>query len=260
MTDTRPLALVTGASSGIGLELARQFAAGGHDLIVTAEDAELAGAAAALRGTGVKVDAVQADLRTPRGVELVQAAVLEAGRQLDAAALNAGVGLGGAFVDEDLDAVLGMLDLNVRSTVHLARVLLPAMVQRGKGRVLITSSVASTMPGPYQAVYNATKSFLQSFAEGLQGELHGDVTVTSLMPGPTDTDFFPRAQLLDTLIGKGPKDDPADVARQGYEAMMKGQRKVVAASFMSKAMAATNAVLPDRLKVLQHRLMAKPRS
>ena len=259
MTDPRPLALVTGASSGIGLELCRQFAAGGHDLLMTADDDGLAAAVTDLRTTGVDVQSVQADLRTPAGVDAVVAAVRGAGRPVEAAALNAGVGYAGAFVEQDLDGALGLVDLNVRSTVQLAHVVLTDMVARGSGRVLVTSSIASTMPGPYQALYNASKSFLQSFAEGLQGELPKGVTVTSLMPGPTDTAFFSRAGLLNTVMGSGPKDDPADVARQGYEALMAGRHKVVAASLMSKVMAASNAVLPDQVKVLGHRLMAKPR-
>ena len=260
MTDPRPLALITGASSGIGLELALRFAAGGHDLLLVAEDDGLAAAAEQVRaGTpGVQVAVVQVDLRRGEAVDQVVAA---APRTPDALALNAGVGAGGAFVEQDADTVLSLVDLNVRSTVLLAHALLPAMVQRGSGRVLVTSSIASTMPGPYQAVYNASKSFLQSFAKALQGELVGTgVTVTSLMPGPTATDFFRRADLLDTLMGKGPQDDPAEVARQGYDALMSGRHQVVAASLLSKLMAASNAVLPDPVKVAAHRVMARPRS
>ena len=262
MTASRPLALVTGASSGIGLELAKQFAAGGFDLVVNAEDAELAVAAQQLRALGAQVSAVQADLRAPEGVRKVYDAVQHQGRPLDAAALNAGVGLGRAFVDEDLDAALSVVDLNVRSTVHLAHLVLGGMVARGSGRLLLTSSIAATMPGSFQAVYNASKSFVQSFAEALQDEL-GDspVTVTSLMPGPTETEFFGRADLADTRVGQSTaKDDPADVARQGYEALMSGERRVVAASLTTKLMEAGNKVMPDRLKAAAHRVMAKPRS
>ena len=260
MADTRPLALVTGASSGIGLELARQFASGGHDLVLVAEDDGLLTAAAELQAAGAQVQPVQADLRTAQGVQDVWSAVRAGGRPLDAAALNAGVGYGGAFVEQDLAGVLALVDLDVRSTVHLAHLVLTEMVARGQGRVLFTSSVASTMPGPFQAAYNASKSFVQSFAEALQGELPDGVTVTSLMPGPTDTAFFSRARLLDSVMGQAPKDDPADVARQGYEALMAGRRKVVAASLLTKVMTAGNAVLPDQVKVLGHRLIARPRS
>ena len=258
-SSTRPLALVTGASSGIGLELARQFASGGFDLVVTAEDAALAAAAASLREVGGEVLAVQADLRSREGVERVWAAVQERGRPLDAAALNAGIGLGRSFVDEDLDEDLAVVDLNVRSTTHLAHLVLRDMVARDRGRVLFTSSIAATMPGAGQAVYNATKSYVQSLAQALQAELSGTaVTVTSLMPGPTATDFFERARLADTPIGQGPQDDPADVARQGFEALMAGKRRVVAASLMTRAMELSNKVLPDRVKAAACKAMAKP--
>jgi len=260
-SGVRPLALVTGASSGIGLELARQFATGGFDLVVAAEDAGLAGAAASLRQGGGEVLAVQADLRSREGVERVWAAVQEGGRPLEAVALNAGVGLGRPFVEQDLDEVLSMVDLNVRSTTHLAHLVLRDMVTRDRGRVLFTSSIASTMPGANQAVYHATKSYVQSVAEALQAELSGTgVTVTSLMPGPTATDFFARGRLADTPIGRGPKDDPADVARQGFEALMAGKRRVVAASLMTKAMELSNKVLPDRVKAAASKVMAKPQS
>ena len=261
MTEPRPLALVTGASSGIGLELARQFAEHGFDLVVNAEDAELTTAAEQLRAAGTTVQAVQADLRTPEGAQAVYDAVTATGRPLAAAALNAGVGKGGPFVENPLEDELAIIDLNVRSTVVLAKSVLRDMAARGEGRVLFTSSVASTMPGPYQAVYNASKSFVQSFAEALAAELRDTgVTVTSLMPGPTDTEFFERGDLMDTKLGQGPKDDPAQVARQGFEALMEGETKVLGGSVMSKAQAVVNSVLPDRLKSAGHAKMAEPGS
>jgi len=256
----RPIALVTGASSGIGYELARQFADNGFDLIVCAEDAELAAAAERLRDDGAQVTAVQADLADADGVEQLLDAVRGAGRPLAAAALNAGVGAGGAFAtDTDLADELRLVDLNVRSTVHLAKYVVRDMVARDEGRILFTSSIASTMPGAFQAVYNASKSFVQSFALALREELKDTgVTITSLMPGPTDTEFFARAEMLDTRVGAGPKDDPADVARQGFEALMDDDERVLAASAKTKLQGHASRVLPDSVKAKMHRTMAEP--
>jgi short-subunit dehydrogenase len=251
--------MITGASSGIGLELARQFAENGFDLVVNAEDARLDAAAAELRRSGTDVRTVRADLRTADGVDQLWSAVTGTGRPLDAAVLNAGVGKGGPFVDNELADELAIIDVNVTSTVRLAKHVLRDMTAREEGRVLITSSVASTMPGSFQAVYNASKSFLQSFAEAVQEELRDSaVTVTSLMPGPTETDFFRRADMEDTRVGASSKDDAAQVAKQGFEALMKGERRVVAGSASTRAMEAAGKVLPDALKAKGHRRMAEP--
>lgn len=261
---TKPFAVVTGASSGIGYELARQFAAHGFDLFLTAEDEDVTVAAIDLRrDADHTVHAVQLDLADPANVEQLHQAITAVGRPVDAIALNAGRGAGGDFVrGTDLRDELETIDVNVRSTVHLAKLVLPAMVERNEGRVLFTSSIASTMPGSFQAVYNASKSFVQSFAEALQNELKDSgVTITSLMPGPTDTNFFARAGMLDTKVGASDsKDDPADVAKQGFEALMKGESRVVAASFSTKAQEAAAKVLPDKLKAQLHRKMAEPGS
>ena len=261
MTTHNPLAVVTGASSGIGFELARQFAGHGFDLLITAEDDRIETAAQQLRVSGVDVTAVQADLRDHDEVERLYAAITATGRPVSAAALNAGVGQGGAFVETDLADEVAVIDLNVRSTVHLAKRLLRDMVDRDEGRVLFTSSIASTMPGSFQAVYNASKSFLQSFAQALQNELKDTgVTITSLMPGPTETDFFRRAGMLDTRVGQQSKDDPARVAAQGFEALMAGRNKLVVGSWSTRAQGIANRVLPDKLKAVAHRWMAEPES
>jgi uncharacterized protein len=262
-TTSNEFAVVTGASSGIGFELARQFAEHGYDLLVTAEDAGIEQAAADLRRDGRnQIIAVRADLATYEGVEELYAAILEAGRDVDAIALNAGRGIGGDFVRETgLADELNVIDVNVTSTVHLAKRVLPGMVGRGSGQVLFTSSIASTMPGTYQAVYNASKSFVQSFAEALRAELKDTgVTVTALMPGPTDTNFFHRAEMDDTRVGAAQKDDPAVVAKQGFEAMREEKEKVVAGSLKTKVQGAAAKVMPDKAKAEMHRKMAEPGS
>jgi short-subunit dehydrogenase len=256
----RPFAVVTGASSGIGLELAKQFAEHGYDLLVTAEDATITTAAADLRRDGAaSVQPVQVDLATFDGVEELYAAITATGRAVDAIAINAGRGAGGNFTSEtDLRDELNIIDANVTSTVHLAKRVLPDLARRGTGRVLFTSSIASTMPGSYQAVYNASKAFVQSFAEAVRNELKDTgVTITALMPGPTDTNFFHRADMDDTKVGAGEKDDPAVVAKQGFEALMSGDDHVVAGSVKNKIQAVAAKVLPDTMKAEQHRKMAE---
>jgi short-subunit dehydrogenase len=261
-TTERPLAVVTGASSGIGLELAKQFAVHGYDLVIAAEDDELRTAAEELRGAGADVESVRVDLAQPQGVEELVERIAGTARPVAAAAINAGVGTGGAFVGEtDLDDHLVEVDLNVRSSVHLAYRILPPMVQGGAGKVLFTSSIAATSPGPFQAVYNASKAFIKSFAEGLREELRDTgVTVTTLMPGPTDTEFFDRAGMTDTKLGQTKKDSPAQVAEEGYEALMAGKDHVVAGSAKNKAQAVAGNVLPDTTMAAQHRKMSEPGS
>jgi uncharacterized protein len=261
----RPLALVTGASSGIGLELAKVLAANGHDLVINAEDDELAAAEREIASASTEdiwIKSIQADLARADEVERLYRDVVAIDRPLDVLALNAGIGAGGDFVrDTDLEKELRLIDLNVRSTVQLAKLALRDMVDRDAGRVLFTSSIASTMPGAFQAVYNASKSFVQSFALAIRNELADtSITITSLMPGPTDTEFFERADMEDTKVGANEKDDPAEVARQGFEALMAGKEKVVAGSFKNKAQVAAGRFMPDSAKASMHRSMAEPGS
>lgn len=258
----KPLALVTGASSGIGYELAKQFAENGFDLVLAAEDASLAQAAQDVRALGADVQSVQVDLATYDGVERLYAAATSTGRPIDAVALNAGVGVGGDFARQtDLRDELNLIDLNVRSTVHLAKRVAPDMVKRGGGGLLFTASVAATTPGPYEAVYAASKAFVLSFSDALHDELKDTgVTVTALLPGPTETEFFERAGMGDTKVGAGKKDDAAQVARQGFEGLIAGDRHVRGGSLKSKTQGALQEVLPEGMKAAAHRKMAEPGS
>jgi short-subunit dehydrogenase len=257
---TRELAVVTGASSGIGLELAKELAARGFDVVVAAEDAAIEDPEL-FDGEGIPVLAVRVDLAEPEGAEQLVARVRELGRPVDLLAVNAGVGVGGSFVGGDLTAHLKLVDLNVRSAVQLAGLLLPGMVDRGDGAILFTSSIAATMPGPYASTYNASKSFLLSFAEGLRAELaDSGVSITALMPGPTDTNFFERAGIEDTKLGQAKKDDARDVARDGLDAMFEGKDHVVAGSLKNKAQVAAAKVLPDRTLAAMHAKVSEPGS
>ncbi|MCV7283076.1 SDR family NAD(P)-dependent oxidoreductase [Mycolicibacterium flavescens] len=258
MAQARPLALVTGASSGIGFELAKLFADDGYDLVVAADDDAIHACAEKLRASGGEVRAEQVDLRKPDDVDRLYRSVTENGRRLDAAALNAGTGGGGRFVDRGLEEDLNTIDLNIRGTTHLAKFVLQDMVSANSGKVLFTSSLVATMPGSHQTVYNASKSFVQSFAEALQDELRDtDVTITVLMPGATETNFFRRVGMPDTLVGRIPKDDPGKVAKQGYDALMRGEKKVVASSPLSKGMGLMNKFLPDSVKAASNRLISR---
>ncbi|MGL5924917.1 SDR family NAD(P)-dependent oxidoreductase [Chroococcidiopsis sp.] len=259
---TRPLAVVTGASSGIGYELAKQFAQNGFDLLITATNSNLNEVAQTLEGMGAKVETVQADLATYDGVEALYQKIQDSNRAVDAIAINAGVGVGGDFAREtDLQDELNLINLNVVSSVHLAKRVVKDMVNRGKGRILFTSSIAALMPGSFEAVYAASKAFIQSFSEGLRNELKDTgVTVTALMPGPTETNFFHRAGMDDTNVGANEKDDPAEVAKQGFEALMKGKDSIIAGSLATKIQGAVSKVLPDTVNAELHRKLTEPGS
>src|SRR5215216_1112555 len=243
----RPFAVVTGASSGIGFELAKVLAEEGFDLLITAEDAEIDGAQRELNQLTASVECTRLDLSREEEVARLYERIQATARPVDVLVLNAGIGAGGDFVREnDLRKVLRLVDLNVRSTVHLCKLVAQDMVARDEGRILFTSSIASTMPGSFQAAYNASKSFVQSFALALRNELEDTgVTVTSLMPGPTETEFFATADMLDTKVGASDKDDPADVARDGFDALMAGNERVVSASLSTKLQGRASRVMPD---------------
>lgn len=259
---TKPLAVVTGASSGIGYELAKQFAQNGFDLLVTATGASINEAAQAFEDLGALVETVQADLATYDGVETLYNKIKANGRPVDAIAINAGVGVGGDFATQtDLKDELNLINLNVVSTVHLAKRVVKDMVDRGKGRILFTSSIVSQMPSPFQAVYAASKAFVHSFSEAIRNELKDTgVTVTALMPGATETNFFHRAGLDDTKVGVDEKDDPALVAKEGFEALMAGKDSVLAESLKTKLGGVVSKILPDTVTAELNRMLNEPGS
>ena len=254
-TSTRPLALVTGASTGIGFELARCCASEGFDLLLAA-DTDLARAIQCCTELGAHVDAVQVDLSTITGVEALLAEL--GGRRVAALLANAGHGLGHAFLDQSWKDIRHVIDTNITGTVYLVHVIASSMSEQRAGRILVTGSIAGFQPGTYQAVYNATKAFIDSFALALHEELEGSgVTVSCLMPGVTDTEFFWRADMLDTRVATGSKMDPADVARIGFDAMMAGEADVVA-GWRNKVQVAMSRVVPAEALAALHARIARP--
>jgi uncharacterized protein len=255
---SKPFAIVTGASSGIGLELAVICAQQGFDLLVAADRPEIHDAADRFRRLGAQTSVVETDLATIDGVDELWAAA--AGRPVDALLANAGHGLGRGFLDQNFDDVRHVIDTNITGTVYLVQLVGREMRARGQGRILLTGSIAGFMPGTYQAVYNGTKAFVDSFSFALRAELKDTgVTVTCLMPGATETDFFERADMLDTEVGQSEKDDPADVARVGFDAMMRGDGDVVS-GWKNKLQSAIANVTPAAVLAEQHRRMAEPGS
>lgn len=259
-TDSRPLALVTGASSGIGYELARCCAQQGYDLLICADEPEVEEAARRLRALGVSVEAVEADLATAEGVETLRAAAAGLGRPVEALLANAGRGLGGsAFLDQNLEELRRVVDTNITGTLQLVQAIGREMRTRGSGRILFTGSIAGFMPGPYLAVYNASKAFVDSFAAALRNELKDSgVTVTCLMPGPTETRFFERAEMMNTEVGQKDKDDPAEVAKLGVEAMLAGKSDVIYGT-KNKAQVAMSRVAGADRAAEMHRGLSEPK-
>jgi uncharacterized protein len=255
---THPFAIVTGASSGIGTALARECLDNGFDVLIAADEPAIEQAAAGLRrhGSG-RVDAVQADLAGSEGVDRLCAAA--AGRKVDALLANAGRGLGDGFLDQAPDDWLRVVQTNIIGTLLLLQKVGRDMRAAGSGRILITGSIAGFMPGTYQAVYNASKAFLDNFSFALRHELQDSgVTVTCLMPGATETEFFDRADMRETKIGQSKKDDPVMVARQGFAAMMKGEGDVVT-GWQNKLRSAIANVTPSDMLAEMHRRTAEPR-
>jgi len=255
--SSRKLAIVTGASSGVGLEIAKLAAQDGYDLIVAA-DTPFVEAGPALKEFGVDVQEIETDLATRQGVDQLLSAV--AGRPVHVLVANAGQGHGGPFLEQSPQGWMHVIDTNVTGTLLLMQTVLKEMVDRGEGRVLVTGSIAGHMAGAFNAVYNGTKAFIDSFSAAINEEIKGSgVTVTCLKPGATETEFFARAGMEDTKVGQARKDDPADVARTGWEAIKKGEATVIH-GLKNKMQVAAASVMPDATTAKLHRAEAEPGS
>lgn len=257
VSASRPRALVTGASAGIGAAIAQHLAAEGFDLVLVARGPDIHRSQAALERHGVTVTPVQADLLDPAGVEAVHAA---AGQPLNVLVLNAGAAAGGGtFTQTSLSEHLDVVDLNVRSAVQLAGLVVPEMERRGAGRILITASLVAGLPGPYQTTYNASKAFLANFAAGLRHELrHTGVTVTTLFPGPVDTGFFSRSGMGKTLLGQMIKESPDLVARKAVRSMLRGRSSVIGGRLISVPAAGLITVLPGPARARLQAILSRP--
>lgn len=257
---SKGLAVITGASSGIGYELAKVAGADGYDLIIVADEPRIAVVAAQLQAAGISAQGVEADLSTIEGVDRLLEEVEADGRSVDLLMANAGRGLGHGFLDQDFGEVKRVIGTNIVGTTYLVQQVGQAMRARGAGRILFTGSIAGFMPGTFQAIYNASKAFINSFSFALREELKDTgVTVTCLMPGATETDFFRRADMLDTAVGQADKDAPGFVAQTGYQAMMAGEGDVVS-GWKNKLMSAAANVTPAETLAKQHRKLSEPGS
>lgn len=256
-------AVITGASSGIGLELAKQFGQNGFELLICSGSDDIYDAQKELVKMGYVIEALKTNLATYAGVEKLYEEIKRFEKVPDAVAINAGVGVGGDFAETDLREEINLINLNIVSAVHLTKRIIQEMKEVGAGRILYVSSIASKMPSPYEAVYGASKAFLTSFAESIRNELKDSgVTVTVLMPGATNTNFFHRAHMDNTKAGAEMKydNDPEEVARQGFEALMEGKESVFAESFMTKLQGYALKILPEKAKAQFHRKWSEPGS
>lgn len=251
----RRLAVVTGASTGIGFELARIAAANGYDLVIAADE-PIGHLPTRGRSSEPRIDRIEADLSNLAGIDALLRVI--GGRRVDIICANAGTALGHAFLEQPTEGWRNVVDTNITGTLLLLHALMPAMVLRGEGRVLVTGSINGSIPGPYLAVYNATKAFLNNFTDALRDEIRESaVTLTTLMPGPVETPVYARAGMLDTIVGSMPKPGAAGVAQKGWDAMMSGDPHIVP-GVLSKIAEAVAHVVPAGVLASVHSIAAKP--
>lgn len=261
--NNRKLALITGASNGIGLELAKIFAKNDHDLIIVARDEDkLKKANEALSSFGGKVESYSADLSSYNDIETLKKWVDDKGYVLETLVINAGQGLGGAFINgTSLEKELSLIRLNIDSYVHLSKLFISDMVARKSGRVLMTSSVSGTAPIPFEAIYGATKAFVNSFFYAVRNEIKGSgVSMTLLMPGATETNFFKNAGQANTKVGSGKKDDPTEVAERAWYALMSDHEYVYGSDDTEYEGDILNRIQSESQKAQRHRLISAPDS
>jgi len=261
MTQNNKYALITGATSGIGYELAKLFAQDGYNLVLVARtQQDLDEKSAEFSGQyGVQVTTIAKDLFDGKAASAVYEEVKAKGIKIDVLVNDAGQGQYGLFVEQDIDRLLDIIQLNVTSLTVLTHAFLKDMVATNEGKILQLASIASELPGPWQAVYHATKAYVLHLTEGLVNELKDtNVTITALQPGATDTDFFNKAEMQNSKITDTKLSDPAKVAKDGYEALMKGDDKIVS-GFKNKVMVSMSNVMPDSTVAEQMNQMQKPK-
>lgn len=250
MENNEKYALVTGGSSGIGKELARLFAKDSYNLVLVARDKqELETTAQELKTEyGINIHTISKDLSKREGPFEVYDEVTSLGLHIEALVNNAGQGAYGEFKDLDINRELDMIQLNIGGYISMTSCFLPAMLEKGQGKILNIGSIAGEAPGPFQSVYHGTKAFVNTWSAAIQNELKDKgITVTALLPGATDTDFFNKADMNESKIVQETKlADPAKVAKDGYEALMSGDDKIIS-GFKNKVQVAMGNFQPDSM-------------
>jgi len=255
-------ALITGATEGIGYELARLFAQDGYNLVIVARtEKNLQETSKVLsKEFGIQVIPIAKDLFEPNAAFELYDEVHAKNVVVDVLVNDAGQGQFGLFIESDIRRQLEIIQLNVSSLTALTYLFAKDMAARNEGKILQLASIASELPGPWQAVYHATKAYVLSFTEALINELKDSgVTLTALQPGATDTDFFNKAEMQNSKILDTKLSDPVKVAKDGYEALMKGDDKIVS-GFKNKAMVASSNVIPDTMVAAQMNKMQKDKT
>lgn len=262
MEQHNKYALITGATSGIGLELAKLFAKDGYNLVIVSRDqTNLEQTAYELKNSNSNIDVVtiSKDLFKPESPFELYQEVKEKGIQINVLVNNAGQGVYGEFADTEIEREVDIIQLNITSLVVLTKHFLQDMLSLGSGKILNLSSIASKTPGPYQSVYHGTKAFVQSFTEAIRSEVKDKgIVVTALLPGVTDTDFFNKADMLDSKAVQGEKADPAKVAKDGYEALMNDDDMVVS-GVKNKLQATMANLMPDSMVADKTKKQQKPK-